>query len=195
MHKNSIEDTIAAPATPAGEGGIGIVRISGPEALKIADKIFVSKNGSKPSDCESYTVHYGHIVDKNTHDARRKTHDGIIDEVLLTVMRAPKSYTKEDVVEINCHGGIQAVKNVLELITDNGARLAEPGEFTKRAFLNGRLDLVQAEAVLDVIRAKTESSLKAAISQLDGALSKEISAIMDEFFSRKFLKTSSPSPH
>ena len=171
MHKNMTEDTIVAPATPIGEGGIGIVRISGPEALKIAGRIFVSKDGSKPSSYETYTTHYGHVV---------KSADKIVDEVLLTVMKAPKSYTREDVVEINCHGGIQAVKNVLDLVLKQGARLAEPGEFTKRAFLNGRLDLVQAEAVLDVIRAKTEGSLKAAMAQLDGTLSKDVSGILDE---------------
>ena len=172
MHESTLEDTIVAPATPIGEGGIGIVRISGARALEISDKIFVSKDKKKPSGYETYSVHYGHI----TEGARKN----IVDEVLLTVMKAPKSYTKEDVVEINCHGGIQAVKNVLELVIKLGARLAEPGEFTKRAFLNGRLDLVQAEAVLDVIRAKTESSLKAAMGQLDGKLSKDVSALLDK---------------
>jgi len=154
MHKSAIDDTIVAPATPIGEGGIGIVRISGPEALAIADSIFIAKDGKRPSGYETYSVHYGHIVEKGDKETKRQR-DKIVDEVLLTVMRAPKSYTKEDVVEINCHGGIQAVKNVLGVITGRGARLAEPGEFTKRAFLNGRIDLVQAEAVLDVIRAKT----------------------------------------
>ena len=172
MYKGTLEDTIAAPATPVGEGGIGIVRLSGAKALDIADEIFISKEGKKPSGYDTYSVHYGRIVegaDNNT-----------IDEVLLTVMRAPKSYTKEDVIEINCHGGIQAVKNVLELVLKHGARLAEPGEFTKRAFLNGRIDLAGAEAVLDVIRAKTEGSLKAAIGQLEGRLSKDISDILDK---------------
>jgi len=165
MRKRSIDDTIAAPATAAGVGPIGIVRISGPDALNIADKIFISKDGKKPSSYGTYTVHYGHIAN--------------IDEVLLTVMRAPKSYTKEDIVEINCHGGIQAVKKVFDLVIKCGARIAEPGEFTKRAFLNGRIDLAQAEAVLDVIRARTEGSLKAAAGQLEGCLSKEISSILD----------------
>jgi len=178
--KHDIEDTIVAPATPLGEGGIGIVRISGPRALEIADKIFQAKDNSKPSSYETYTTHYGHIIKKDTNDERRTTNDETIDEVLLTVMRAPKSYTKEDVVEINCHGGIKAVKNVLELVVDQGARLAQPGEFTKRAFLNGRIDLAQAEAVLDVIRAKTEGSLRAAMGQLEGVLSKDISVILDE---------------
>jgi tRNA modification GTPase len=187
MHKGTLEDTIASAATPIGEGGIGIVRISGSRALAIADKIFLSKDGAKPSSYETYTVHYGHIihrrnvvVENNMAPRRRTTNDEIVDEVLLTVMRAPRSYTKEDVVEINCHGGIQAVKNVLDLVIKLDARLAEPGEFTKRAFLNGRLDLVQAEAVLDVIRAKTESSLKAAMGQLDGRLSKDVSDILDK---------------
>ncbi|MBI5124076.1 MAG: tRNA uridine-5-carboxymethylaminomethyl(34) synthesis GTPase MnmE [Candidatus Omnitrophica bacterium] len=170
MHKRSIDDTIAALSTPIGEGGIGIVRMSGPDAIKIADKIFVSKDGRKPSEFETYTVHYGHVVDGPE----------IVDEVLLTVMRSPKSYTKEDIVEINCHGGIQAVKNVFDLAIRSGARVAEPGEFTKRAFLNGRIDLAQAEAVLDVIRAKTEGSLKAAIGQLEGRLSKDVSGILDK---------------
>lgn len=171
MRKGSVEDTIVAPATPIGEGGIGIVRISGSKALEIADKIFMSKDGKKPSKYKTYSVHYGHIIEG--------INKNILDEVLLTVMRAPKSYTKEDVVEINCHGGIQAVKDVLDLVMEQGARLAEPGEFTKRAFLNGRIDLVQAEAVLDVIRAKTEGSLRAAMGQLDGKLSKDVSFIFD----------------
>ncbi|MDD5173831.1 MAG: tRNA uridine-5-carboxymethylaminomethyl(34) synthesis GTPase MnmE [Candidatus Omnitrophota bacterium] len=165
MHEHNIDDTIAAPATPAGEGGIGIVRISGAKAIEIADSIFVSKDGKRVSDYGTYTVHYGQIVD--------------IDEVLLTVMRAPKSYTKEDVVEINCHGGIQAVKKVFDLVIKRGARTALPGEFTRRAFLNGRIDLAQAEAVLDVIRAKTEGSLKAAVGQLEGRLSKDVSGMLD----------------
>lgn len=178
MHKNTLEDTIVAPATPIGEGGIGIVRISGTKALEIADKIFVSKDGIIPSEFETYSIHYGHIVNV-TNIEHRTQNTEIIDEVLLTVMRAPKSYTKEDIVEINCHGGIQAVKNVLDLVLKHGTRLAEPGEFTKRAFLNDRIDLAQAEAVLDVIRAKTEASLKAAMGQLDGILSKEVSDILD----------------
>ena len=167
MNKNTAQDTIAAPATPIGEGGIGIVRLSGPRALDIADSVFVPKNVGKPSGCESYSVHYGHVTSGKK----------VVDEVLLTVMKAPKSYTKEDVVEINCHGGIQATKEVLGLVLSRGARLAEPGEFTRRAFLNGRIDLAQAEAVLDVIRAKTEGSMKAAMAQLGGDLSKEVSGI------------------
>lgn len=164
-----MDDTIAAVSTPVGEGGIGIVRLSGPSSLAIADKIFVSADGRKPSAFKTYTVHYGHVVSKRS----------VVDEAILTVMRAPKSYTKEDVVEINCHGGIRAVKEVLELALRSGARLAEPGEFTKRAFLSGRIDLTQAEAVLDVIRAKTDSSLKIAVGQLEGGLSKSVNEIME----------------
>jgi len=163
------EDTIAAISTSVGEGPIGIIRLSGPDALTIADKIFAAKDGKKPSGFESHTVHYGHVVGSG------KT----IDEVLLTVMRAPRTYTREDIIEINCHGGIQASINVFDLVVKCGARIAQPGEFTKRAFLNGRIDLTQAEAVLDVIRAKTEGSLKVAVSQLEGGLSKEVNAIRD----------------
>jgi tRNA modification GTPase len=181
MNKFNSDDTIVAPATPVGESGIGIVRLSGPKALEIADKIFVSKDGLKISSCDAYTVHYGHIVDESLPVCRfaglpvQET----IDEVLLTVMKAPKSYTKEDVVEINCHGGIQAVKKVFDLVVRCGASVASPGEFTKRAFLNGRIDLTQAEAVLDVIRAKTEGSLKAAVGQLEGHLSRDVAGMLD----------------
>jgi tRNA modification GTPase len=167
MIRYSLNDTIAAVATGAGESGIGIVRISGKEALSIADKIFFSGAKCRPSEFKTYTTHYGLIKDGNE----------IVDEVILTVMREPASYTKEDVVEINCHGGIVALRKALELVLNNGARLAEPGEFTKRAFLNGRIDLSQAEAVLDIIRAKTDSALEAGIIQLKGALSKEIAAV------------------
>jgi tRNA modification GTPase len=168
MENYNLSDTITAIATPVGESGIGIVRISGKDALKIADRIFVSKNGKKPSRFRTYTVHYGHIIDNRTK---------IIDEVILTVMRAPRSYTKEDIVEINCHSGILALRGVLDLVLENGARLAQPGEFTKRAFLNGRIDLAQAEAVLDIISAKTSSALKIGIEQLKGRLSYEINKI------------------
>ncbi|MCX5677594.1 MAG: tRNA uridine-5-carboxymethylaminomethyl(34) synthesis GTPase MnmE [Candidatus Omnitrophica bacterium] len=172
MAKINTDDTIAAIATPVGEGGIGIVRLSGPSSLAIADKIFDSASGEKLSRCAAYTTHYGKIKDPKTSE--------IVDEVIVTVMRAPKSYTREDVVEINCHGGLQPVKKTLELTLKNGARIADPGEFTKRAFLNGRIDLVQAEAVLDVIRSKTEASLKVAMTQLEGELSARINAIREE---------------
>lgn len=181
MRRENIEDTIAAISTPIGEGGIGIVRISGSKAIDIAQKIFTARSNKSKIRFETYRMYYGYIVnDKKTiHDTRTTIHE-IIDEVILTVMRAPKSYTREDVVEINCHGGIQAMKKVLELVIKSGARMAEPGEFTKRAFLNGRIDLAQAEAVLDIIRAKTEGALKAAIDQLDGDLSKRIRSIRRE---------------
>ncbi|OIO00635.1 tRNA uridine-5-carboxymethylaminomethyl(34) synthesis GTPase MnmE [Candidatus Desantisbacteria bacterium CG_4_10_14_0_8_um_filter_48_22] len=160
-------DTIAAIATPVGEGGIGIIRLSGSGSLKIADGIFEGKHGrNKPSGFLTYTTHYGLIRDKSEK----------IDEVILTVMRAPKTYTREDVVEINCHSGIVPLRKILELVLARGARIAEPGEFTKRAFLSGRIDLSQAEAVADVVRAKTDLSLKAAMGQLQGGLSKKISS-------------------
>jgi len=166
MVKYDIHDTVAAIATSVGESGIGIVRISGKEALAVADRIFVSRGG-KPSDFKTYTTHYGWIVK----DAK------VIDEVILTVMRRPKSYTREDIVEINCHGGILALRAVLDLVLENGCRMAEPGEFTKRAFLNGRIDLAQAEAVLDIIRAKTDSALRIGVAQLKGSLSHQINNI------------------
>jgi tRNA modification GTPase len=204
MQNINLDDTIAAIATAVGDSGIGIVRMSGPSALAVADKIFLSKDGHKPSDFKAYTVHYGWIIKSHAscvlrlasklqdtrhktpawpagrQDTGHRTQDtgyNIIDEVLLTVMRAPRSYTKEDVVEINCHGGIVALRAVLELVLANGCRLAEPGEFTKRAFLNGRIDLAQAEAVLDIIRAKTDSALKAGAEQLKGILSSRIGNI------------------
>ncbi len=168
MQRHNLKDAIAAIATSAGESGIGIVRISGQNALKVADKVFLSKDGRKPSSFKAYTVHYGWIVSGA---------DKVIDEVLLTVMRAPRSYTKEDVVEINCHGGIVAMRAVLELVLEKGARLAEPGEFTKRAFLNGRIDLAQAEAVLDIIRARTDSALSLGVEQLRGGVSRRINQL------------------
>jgi tRNA modification GTPase len=190
MAKYDLGDTIAAISTAIGESGIGIVRLSGRDALGIADKIFISGDSKKPSDFKTYTTHYGWIVDasteyrvqsteqsKNTQRCKPQAPEDIIDEVILTVMRAPKSYTKEDVVEINCHGGIIALRRVLELVLEKGARLAEPGEFTKRAFLNGRIDLAQAEAVLDIIRAKTDSALKIGFAQLKGILSSKINKI------------------
>ena len=171
-------DTIAAVSTPIGEGGIGIVRLSGDNALKIADRIFMSKGGGKPSRFKTYTVHYGHIIEKDTRTQRHKD-TRIIDEVILTVMRSPRSYTKEDVVEINCHSGIVPLKKILDLVLKSGARLAQPGEFTKRAFLNGRIDLSQAEAVLDIIRAKTDLSLGAALDNLEGLFSKKVKDLRD----------------
>ncbi len=163
------DDTIVAISTPPGEGGIGIVRISGPEAVKIADAIFYSPRGSRPSFSESHRLHYGFIIDPRSGER--------IDEVLLSVMRAPHTYTRDDVVEINCHGGYLVVKRVLEVAISQGARPAMPGEFTMRAFLNGRIDLTQAEAVLDLIRAKTEEAERIALEQVSGALRREIEDI------------------
>ena len=155
-------DTIAAISSAPGEGAIGIVRLSGDDALAIADKVY--KLGQKKlSTQDSHTIHYGHIVDPK--DGQE------IDEVIVSVMREPKTFTREDIVEINTHGGIVATNRVLELVLREGATLAEPGEFTKRAFINGRIDLTQAEAVMDLIRAKTDRSMDLAVKQLDGKLS------------------------
>jgi len=152
-------DTIAAIATGVGSGGISIIRISGDNALTVIDKIYRSKSGNKLlSKQKSHTIHYGFIVDGNE----------TVDEVMVTVMRAPSTYTREDVVEINCHGGIVVTKKILDIVLKHGARLAEPGEFTKRAFLNGRIDLSQAEAVCDIINAKNEMALKNSLNQLKG---------------------------
>lgn len=159
-------DTIAAISTPMGEGAIAIVRLSGDEAVSIADKIFKSPSGKRLIEQQSHTIHYGHLVDPKTNE--------VIEEVMLSLMRGPKTFTREDVVEINCHGGIVSVNRVLQLVLTNGARLAEPGEFTKRAFLNGRIDLSQAEAVMDLIRAKTDRAMNVALGQMDGRLSRLI---------------------
>ena len=166
-----MEHTIAAISTSTmSSGGISIVRMSGKDAIETADKIFVSKNGKKLSEASSHTVHYGNIVDED---------GNIIDEVLVIVMRAPNTYTREDVVEIDCHGGILVTRKVLEAAIKAGAKPAEPGEFTKRAFLNGRIDLSQAEAVIDVINSKNEYALKSSVSQLDGKLSAKIKEIRE----------------
>lgn len=157
-------DTIAAIATPMGEGGIAVIRISGSESLLIADKIYRGKK--RLSECPTHTVHYGFINHPKTGER--------LDEVLVTVMRAPRTFTREDVVEISCHGGLIPVQKVLEAVLLAGARLAEPGEFSKRAFLNGRIDLSQAEAVIDLIRAKTEQAAKVAMQQAEGRLSRMI---------------------
>ncbi len=159
-------DTIAAISTPPGEGAISIVRMSGEEAVSIAQKVF---SGKDLTQAKSHTINYGHIVDPKTHEE--------IDEVMVSLMLAPKTFTREDVVEINCHGGIVATNRILQLFLVNGARLAEPGEFTKRAFLHGRIDLTQAESVMDLIRAKTDRSMKIALNQLDGNLSHLIDSL------------------
>lgn len=160
-------DTITAIATPLGEGAIGIVRISGSKALAIIKKIFKGKN---LDDVPSHTINYGHIVENGA----------IIDEVMVSVMRAPKTFTREDVIEINTHGGVAVTNEILQLVLRSGARMADPGEFTKRAFLNGRVDLAQAEAVMDLIRAKTDKSMAVAVQQLDGSLSNLINNTRQE---------------
>jgi tRNA modification GTPase len=167
-----LDDTIAAIATPIGEGGLAVIRLSGKDTLAIADKIFspAGKSSAKPSAATTHTIHYGKIV-----------HEGkVIDEVLLAILRSPRTFTREDTVEISCHGGILPAKLVLETALAAGARLAEPGEFTKRAFLNGRIDLAQAEAVADLIHARTELALAAANEQLAGRLSKKINQVRDD---------------
>ncbi|WP_409021839.1 tRNA uridine-5-carboxymethylaminomethyl(34) synthesis GTPase MnmE [Dellaglioa sp. P0083] len=156
-------DTIAAISTPPGEGAISIVRLSGEDAVQIANNVFKGKN---LGNVDSHTINYGHILNPKT--------DEEVDEVMVSVMLAPKTFTREDVIEINCHGGIVPTNQILQLLLSNGARLAEPGEFTKRAFLNGRIDLSQAEAVMDLIRAKTDRSMKVALNQLDGNLARLI---------------------
>ncbi|MCL4476223.1 MAG: tRNA uridine-5-carboxymethylaminomethyl(34) synthesis GTPase MnmE [Nitrospirae bacterium] len=169
------DDTIAAISTPLGEGGIGIVRLSGRDAVSIVEKLFSSPKNKKLSESESHKLIHGFIKNPSTNTT--------IDEVLVTVMKAPKTYTKEDVVEINCHGGILPLREVLELVLRSGARPAEPGEFTKRAFLNGRIDLSQAEAVIDLIRAKTDESRRVAVEQLSGGLSEKITSLRDRIAS------------
>lgn len=161
---DSLNETICAISTPIGEGGIGIVRISGPKSLRIADKIFCGRK--VPSSLPTHTLILGQIIDPKTCQP--------IDQALLSVMKAPKSYTKEDVVEINSHAGSLVLRRILEAVIDLGARIAEPGEFTRRAFLNGRIDLCQAEAVIELIRAKTETGLKVSLSHLNGDISEKI---------------------
>lgn len=161
-------DTIAAIATAMSNSGIGIVRISGDEALEVADRIFRPKKGSrKVSDMETHTIHYGYVIDG----------EEVVDEVMLLIMKAPRSYTCEDTIEIDCHGGVLVMKKILETVLKYGARPAEPGEFTKRAFLNGRIDLSQAESVIDVINAQNELALKSSVSQLQGAVLEKIKDI------------------
>jgi len=164
-------DTICGIATPLGEGGISIIRVSGSDSLKIINKIFKGKNSSDILDMKSYTMRYGYICNI---DSKVE-----IDEVIISYMKGPRSFTAEDVVEVNCHGGVVSTGRVLEEIIKAGARIAEPGEFTKRAFLNGRIDLSQAEAVMDIIRAKTDLSMKSAVMQSNGALSKEIGKLRE----------------
>ncbi|HDA3115157.1 TPA: tRNA uridine-5-carboxymethylaminomethyl(34) synthesis GTPase MnmE [Staphylococcus aureus] len=154
-------DTITSISTPTGEGAIGIVRLSGPQAVEIADKLYKGKH--LLNDVPSHTINYGHIIDPESKE--------VVEEVMVSVLRAPKTFTREDIIEINCHGGILTINRVLELTMTYGARMAEPGEFTKRAFLNGRIDLSQAEAVMDFIRSKTDRASKVAMNQIEGRLS------------------------
>ena len=167
-----LDDTIAAIATAPGIGGIGIIRVSGPEACDVVNRIFHSKQSIPLGERQTRTIHYGHIV----HPKTGKT----LDEVIVVLMKGPHSYTAEDVVEIQCHGGFVSVREILKVLLSEGVRQAEEGEFTKRAFLNGRIDLTQAEAIIDIIDAKTEQSLEVAVNQLDGTLSKYIRALRDE---------------
>lgn len=162
-------DTIAAIATPIGEGGISIIRVSGENALEIVNKIFRGANLNKVA---SHTIHYGHIIDYANKD--------VVDEVLVTVMLAPKTFTRENTVEVSCHGGLLVTEKILQLILDNGARMATPGEFTKRAFINGRIDLTQAESIIDIIEAKTDRARQVAIKQLEGGLLFEIRKLRQE---------------
>lgn len=172
MHE---QDTICAVSTPPGEGGIGIIRVSGRDAVLIASGIFRPRTKSGSALGASHTLRYGHVVDPATGE--------LVDEALVSMMRAPATYTREDVVEINCHGGMVPLWRTMSLLVAAGARQAEPGEFTKRAFLNGRIDLAQAEAVMDIIRAKTGLALRAANEQLLGGLSSEISILRDRLIS------------
>lgn len=165
-------DTIAAISTPMGEGAIAIVRLSGDEAIQIADSLFKGVKGKDLRELPTHTIHYGKIIDPKT--------DQVVEEVMVSLMRGPKTFTREDVVEINCHGGLVSVNRVLQLALENGARLAEPGEFTKRAFLNGRIDLSQAEAVMDLIRAKTDRAMNVALNQMEGRLSRLIKKLRQE---------------
>ncbi len=172
-------DTIAAIATALSDAGIGIVRVSGEDAFEIVNKVYINKFGkSKLLQYDSHTIHYGYIADVEKEGVERKSQ--IIDEVMLMVMKAPNTYTKEDTIEINCHGGVLLLQKVLELLIKNGARIAEPGEFTKRAFLNGRIDLAKAEAVIDVIHSQNEFALTSSIEQLKGNVSEAVKKLREE---------------
>ena len=162
-----MDDTIAAISTALGVGAISIIRVSGPQSIEIVNKIFKEKD---LLNCESHTINYGHIVDN----------DEIIDEVLIMLMKAPKTFTRENIIEINCHGGIATINKILELLLNNGCRLAEPGEFTKRAFLNGRIGLIEAESVMDIINSETELTRKLAINGIEGKISKLIKNLRQE---------------
>ncbi len=169
------QDTICAISTPPGEGAIGIVRISGQDAIRIAQQVFRKKPSGSLEHLPSHTIHYGLVVDPATEE--------VLDEALLSILRRPRTYTREDMVEMTCHGSPLLLTQVVALLLKSGARLAEPGEFTKRAFLNGRIDLTQAEAVMDMIQSKTHASLKVSLGQLQGGLGKEIKAVQDQLLS------------
>ena len=171
MNTTLFEDTIAAISTAVSEAGIGIIRISGPEAVSIADRVLRFPGGKKLSEAPSHTIHYGFLHGSD---------QAFLDEVLVSIMRSPRSYTAEDIVEINCHGGVYMVSRTLDLVLAAGARLAEPGEFTRRAFLNGRIDLTRAEAVMEVIRARSDLSLKCSVRALRGSVWKSVSALRGE---------------
>ncbi|NLC44040.1 MAG: tRNA uridine-5-carboxymethylaminomethyl(34) synthesis GTPase MnmE [Clostridiales bacterium] len=164
------EDTIVALATPPGEGGIAVIRLSGPESLQIAKNIFVNGKGEKQEQFKNRYLQYGYILDKA---------QNMVDEVLIVFMQAPKTYTREDIVEIHCHGGMIPVQKIIDISLEEGARLAQPGEFTKRAFLNGRVDLSQAEAVMDLISSKSNDAARASLNQMEGSLSRKIKALRD----------------
>ena len=163
-------DTIAAIATALSPSGIGIIRISGDEAIEVADKIYRSRNGRKLSESDTHPIHYGHIFDG----------EEMIDEVMVLVMRAPHSFTRENTVEIDCHGGVYVMNRILQTVIHYGARMAEPGEFTKRAFLNGRIDLTKAEAIMDLIQSKNELARKNSMTHLKGDMYKRIKALREE---------------
>ncbi len=182
---NPYVDTIAAISTAVSVSGIGIVRMTGDEAISIADKVYKGNKNKKLASQKSHTIHYGYVVDENE----------IVDEVLVMLMKAPHTYTGEDTVEINCHGGIYVVKRVLEILVKNGARIAEPGEFTKRAFLNGKMDLSQAEAVGDLISSKNEYALKSSIQQLKGNIKQKIKEIREKIiYHTAFIETALDDP-
>lgn len=164
-------DTICAIATAIGEGSVSIIRVSGTDALNIVNKIFQPKNGTDILGMKTYTMKYGHVIDIDTQE--------LVDEVIVSFMKGPRSFTAEDVIEVNCHGGVTSTNKVLENVIKAGARIAEPGEFTKRAFLNGRIDLSQAEAVMDIINAKTDLAMKSALLQSTGELSKRIGTLRE----------------
>lgn len=173
------KDTIVAIATALSDSGIGIIRVSGPEAIEIVSKIYVNKLGKNNfSEFKTHTIHYGYIIDCFSEE--EDFHKKIVDEIMVALMKAPNSYTMEDTVEINCHGGVLLLQRVLELIIKCGARMAEPGEFTKRAFLNGRIDLTKAEAVMDLIHSQNEFALKSSVEQLKGSVSKAIFQLREE---------------